>query len=1195
MLDLFDPDPVEFLEQSAENAVPDTTAPRVTDVIVDSGGPDIASLLSDGSVLPSGIAQLEPLPWSGIDQIAFRFDEEVQIDETHLTLHGTRSAPAVDGFNYDAASRTAIWWLEAPLGTDRYQFALDDDVEDIAGNALDGEWRDGISMISGNGMAGGAFELRFDVQVGDVDRDGDTDVGDYALLDTVLNAGSSDPVLDLDRDGGLSSNDLSILRAAMGERRPEWAAHSALLVISLGDLTGDGDDALGVFQAHSSPRLSVIDPASQAVLQSIALSDAFAYTELERLETAGGATALVVLGRHLENGALRAWIWEPGNTTTTVSLGKSIQAVDLEIGPDGKLLVLGSVLDSDVTRIWEIDPVSSARQNWVVASNLDPQDLEVSPAADGLDAELAVLGTVQTTDSARAFLLDAALKTRTGSISFGRVEIADFAVRPDVSGEGRTYIALHDNADSPVVRADMRDKNGMRTRLLSLDADASAFGIEADVGGDLAIFTQNRDGAHTVVHIVDPADGLVFTANMGSGFNTTDFAVARYQGELGVALAQSNALLGTQQIKVRLPEANLRIGTTPVAQAANPTAWFTDSLVHGHTRARAAPPFGGAPSESYLGTDIFNRTGEFFAELGAKVFTRHGKSSDEDPWWPSEVILDPNGQQQFRDARENSGQDLAPDANPLQQSITNAWDAGLPLLAYYSDSGDATVAAAHPEWIAKDADGNLLSHRTKGYYLDLTGPYGDIVEQRLLELADMGASGIYLDFRHLPPGGLWGTPLEDAYLAETGLAAPDSVRGNAYEDYLKFIQKRLAQTMEGWRDTLAEEYPHFQLVISVTTVPALTRLDMGVDLVAVSAPKSELMVALSRGQSNSVHLNNPDLHAPDQDIRQGFGWALLRDAAGEAKPHVWDAWSPNGDHDQAFIAAVTTYGGIAALDVYEEQLTPGNEVLGIASRAELKDSFALGAAVSPHLSEVEPLGATAVLWNDAARDALFSEGDVAMWEQVNLPSIGGFEAFSDLGQSPLVLTTLALNHDIPGSVRTLYAPNTDALTPEQMAALSRFQAKGGVIVTGDPNADWSTSAGYAAALSDLKDALQAAPSAPVTVAGLPDKAHGVAYRSENEGDADTIVIAITNDFTFHQRSLWEDPVPEADINPTPDDIPQGVLVQIASEMTVGRSASDFVAYEAVTGNVIDIMDTAEGLSVSLPAIARMAVVVIQPV
>ena len=57
-------------------------------------------------------------------------------------------------FSYDPETHTATWTLAKPLGTDAVQVSLAasgaDAVEDSSGNALDGEWSDGASAISGN-------------------------------------------------------------------------------------------------------------------------------------------------------------------------------------------------------------------------------------------------------------------------------------------------------------------------------------------------------------------------------------------------------------------------------------------------------------------------------------------------------------------------------------------------------------------------------------------------------------------------------------------------------------------------------------------------------------------------------------------------------------------------------------------------------------------------------------------------------------------------------------------------------------------------------------------------------------------------------------------------------------------------------------------------------------------------------------
>lgn len=1189
---MFDPFDLGTVSEAIDNS-----PPAVLQVFVDSSTANSNEFWPDGYAIPDGSAQFTPLSWNGLDQVGVRFDEDVIVLEEHLTLQGGASSPTVTGFQYDENTQTAVWEFSEPFVTDRFLLTLSDDIRDHAGNALDGEWRDGVSVgASGNGIAGDSFTFRFDVQVGDVNGDGETDGRDHGAVSRAITEGLTSNEYDINLDGEVSEIDLDLLSDAIGETRPELAPDATLHVVSVSDRNSDGNDELVVLRSHPTPVLSLTDPSGNLILSEVALNESFTYLGLEPVIVDGQTTGVVFIGHAAESGGLRIWTWDFDTPPANFSATRGIDFVDFAVHSTAegtKVFVLGTVYETERARIWEFDATTGERSSFALISGFDPQFLEIAPARDGNVAEVAVLGTVTETSGVRAFFFDAETKARTGTISFGRVDITDFAIRDDGTTGERHFIALRDNSNTQYVRADVRDRDGTRIELISFENVDRAQGIEVSDSSDLVIVTESTVGNHISVHTVEAGSNDLRSSNFGAGFAYQDYTTATFGDEIGVAIAQLQSTFGAQQVKTKLPDVNARIGTMAIAQADDPNAWFTRSLTQGHTRAWAAPPDReDAPFGTFLDTDIYDRTGEYFHTLGAEVFTRHAVSFDEDPWWPSETTLDENGEQRFRQARENAGSTLEADENPLQTSITNAWAFNTPLLAYYADSGDATIAAEHPEWVAKDSDGDPISHATKGLFLDITGPYGEIVKQRLLELADMGVSGIYLDFRHLPPGGIWGTSVEADYLAETGRIAPDNLRGDDYEDYLLFIQDRLTETMEGWRDALKDEYPHLQLIISVTTVPALTRLDMGVDLAGVASPKSEFTVAINRGQSNSVHLNNPDLYAPEEDVRQAFGWALLRDAAVNGKPHIWDSWSPNGDHEQAFVAAVTTYGGIAAVDVLETQLAPGNEVPGIHTRAELEEVFELGKTISPHLGDAEPLGATAVLWNDEARDALFSERDVAIWEEVNLPAIGGFEAYESLGQSPLVLTGETLKNDIPESVRTIYAPNTDALSAEQLASLSRFEARGGVIVSGDPDADWSTEEGYQSALSELMQTLSDAPQSPVAISGLPEKTHGVVYKKSNEGSEDTVVVAIANDFTFHQRSRFFDPVAEEDINPTPSDIPAGVSIQIDADFYPDVPADEIHAYDAITGTVIDVIETPDGLALSLPEIARMAVIVI---
>lgn len=75
--------------------------------------------------LPTNGAVAAPvLPWTGIDQIRFSFDDDVMIEQDDLALTGDRPSYSFSKFSYNAASKTATWTLAQPLGLDHLQLEL---------------------------------------------------------------------------------------------------------------------------------------------------------------------------------------------------------------------------------------------------------------------------------------------------------------------------------------------------------------------------------------------------------------------------------------------------------------------------------------------------------------------------------------------------------------------------------------------------------------------------------------------------------------------------------------------------------------------------------------------------------------------------------------------------------------------------------------------------------------------------------------------------------------------------------------------------------------------------------------------------------------------------------------------------------------------------------------------------------------
>lgn len=198
--------------------------------------------------------------------------------------------------------------------------------------------------------------------------------------------------------------------------------------------------------------------------------------------------------------------------------------------------------------------------------------------------------------------------------------------------------------------------------------------------------------------------------------------------------------------------------------------WFDAHRVKGHTRLA----LGAVGKRRYLPeSDEFAHAAAAFKALGAGMFARHVKLNNGDPWWPTAKPRCEDGTLYSQHPRDVAGYTLEPGVSIVQQTIDEAHHEGLKIIAYYFHMTEKTlsegamvgdcVVPPHDEWVCKDPNGNRITiPRKPWFWLDITGPYREVVLTRLLELADMGIDGLQFDFFHLPPKGCWGTALEEA-------------------------------------------------------------------------------------------------------------------------------------------------------------------------------------------------------------------------------------------------------------------------------------------------------------------------------------------------------------------------------------------------------------------------------------------------
>ena len=957
-----------------------------------------------------------------------------------------------------------------------------------------------------------------------------------------------------------------------------------------------------------SPYLRIYDAESAGPLREIALSTEFRYLDLEPAVGPDSAGTLLVLGVRKSNGGVRVWRWNPLSMRMTGSLafGSNLSPMDLETidtdSGESAVAVLGLVTSSERTRLLvKSFDRDDADRTIDLGRRFGGQDLELYQSV-GSAPLASVLGVSHGSGASVVSLVPLDAPTASSSVSFGRIDARDHLVlRSPLSGEPSLTV-LREKTGSRFVRVETRDTDGTRIGLTAIRTDAQPVKLLrlSDTSGEptIGLLTDHPLHHQSVVHTIELGDGERHpTLNFGAGAETSD-AVGLMDGIGGepatIAVAQSPVSDGGGRIKIRTLE-NLRRRTVPVDIDTRVPAWLESNRVHGLTRLPLIHPRQGI-ERSFYDSDLSATAALRMRELGARVFVRHAKSADEDPWWPSAAPEEVSGESRYSAPRDNEGVFLERDRNPIQDYINEARANDMPVILYYADSGEQTLAAEHPDWICRSASGEGLTHVSKGFFLDLTSGYGDVVLTRLLELADMGADGIYLDFRHMPANGCWGTELERGFVESTGAVAPPVQNTPEYLRFVRYFADRVVEVLSGWEEALAAEYPDVQLMVSVTSVPALTRADMSSRLAAVASPKSEFHIPVARGQSNSVFSRNPDLHAPDDDVRIAFGWSLLRDVAEEDLPHIWTASAPDRDHLLAFVSAATAYGMIAAVDVVEELLSPDGAIDGLFTREDIAAAFDLGSRISPELSGTRPVRWAGVHFSESARDLFLRDSERA-WEQVLLPAVAAFDALTRLGMPVKVVTDdmlLAAGLD-DLSVLHVAAPRlTDA---EQQAVLDRFTARGGVLLSGERGGGWATEIAYEQGIDELTSELAAhVDDSPVSADGLPDGVHLVAHRSPPGVTDPRVVLAVTNRFDFVQSFTIGDLPLQEPVNPSPPVVPAGVEIRLTAPLldALAPMESGLSVRDAVTGQALDHTVLGEEIVLALPSFKHMALIVIEP-
>ena len=584
-------------------------------------------------------------------------------------------------------------------------------------------------------------------------------------------------------------------------------------------------------------------------------------------------------------------------------------------------------------------------------------------------------------------------------------------------------------------------------------------------------------------------------------------------------------------------------------------SWYDSTRVSAHTRLswrwRTRDP------------ERFFHAGGSFASLGFREFVRHIKSGDEAAWWPSRI---------------GSVLPEAQTTNVAERLIAEAHAAGCRIIAYYRHMEDRSIAAEHPEWTARDWQGEIIEKR--GPKICFNTPYADFVQTRLVELAKMGVDGFYFDEVHMPKPFCWCDNCRNRFKAATGIDYP---KGRdpfdpAYQKAIEFKNVTIERVFRRWRQAIHAVNSEAVLLIGSNSYPQMVERQTTHRLYRIADSMKTEFSLPSRAAANRVFSTDSSLAPTEHDARLALGYAIARDACDGRPPHVWIHGLPNATHARFAAAGVIAHGGIANLD-HSEPTIPDARLF--------RDAVALGNRLAPAFAGMRPMRWALVHYSEYARDHDLPD-EPAAWRHVLYPVYGAFTTLFRHHLPVGIITDSQLEQGLSAHTKVLFIPSPKRLTDRMRSAVDRFERAGGRVVYQRPNWRWHERDGGMeragrGLLSELEPSVG---SAPLFVKGGPTRMHSVFFAN---GDASRLTVALVNDFSWvftgrrHRRDGRPIPGMEARLNRKPPPPCRGVRVFLRSALRPKEIR------ELATGRPLEPVAVPGGYRIDVPTFDCVAV------
>lgn len=605
-------------------------------------------------------------------------------------------------------------------------------------------------------------------------------------------------------------------------------------------------------------------------------------------------------------------------------------------------------------------------------------------------------------------------------------------------------------------------------------------------------------------------------------------------------------------------------------------AWFEQNRVQAHFENGIQDDLSG----------LYENLHPAIRSMGSKVLTRIFKTTAEGAWWTTNVGYTHEG----LDGRD-LGLEIARDAHAH----------GLKVFAYYRIMCDDYVENEHPEWLCRDASGELVleprtrrrpNEKDRKHVICFNSPARDLVTTRLRELADRGVDGIYFDSWHMPEVCTCEN-CRAAYRKETGRAM-DVTAGRGSDEYQRasrFVARSIVRNFVHWKQVVKAEHPEVMFAIGSSLYPCFdTQMQITASLLEVSdTSKTEFnkpfggTLGWPIGADALIRRRRPYLDdsfaLPSYDVQNALGWSLTRDSCDGRPPLMWIPFTRTEEEALFSAAAAVSYGCIASIHptgLWNRR----TKSIEMQATEKYASAYAMGDRVSPWLASARPLRYALIHVSGRSRNARIADPR-ALWVEFFCPVLGVFETLKEDHVPVATINGLQLAAGIPPETRVVILPHEEEITDSQRVALRGFESVGGTVMKLGADRGWHLKRDKPELKRKLRKRLnlECAPP-PIRVRG-PAAMHAVFYQ---EPVSKRKVVCLVNDFGWFHCTR---DAPDAAGGPAPPPCRDVVLELSAGPGQVRR------VLEAVTGAELSVRRENGKVVVSIPEFSVMACVVIE--